>query len=65
MGYKFLKEGKHVFHYGDAPDNFYIILSGRVAVMTPTVSNVLATEDRLTGRNISGRLTKAAEMSNG
>ena len=49
MGHKFVKKGKYVFHYGDFPDNFYIILSGRVSVMVRATIKVHHMDDSFDG----------------
>ena len=44
-----------MFHFGDSPDNFYIILSGRVAVMAPSTIKVHALDDSFDGTEETGR----------
>ena len=35
MKYQRIKEGEHIFDYGDSGDKFYIILKGRIGIFIP------------------------------
>ena len=43
MKYKFFKKGETVFRIGDLPDNFYIILLGKVDILKPLQVNTKLT----------------------
>ena len=67
MGYRFVKDGDYVFQYGDSPDNFYIILSGHVAVMTRATIKVTSNDDSFDGseEETRKRFKKIADLKNG
>ena len=39
MRYHFCRAGETVFRYGDAGNNFYVILNGKVSVLVPKKKN--------------------------
>ena len=43
MRYKFFKKGETIFRIGDLPDNFYMILCGKVDILKPLSKNTLLT----------------------
>ena len=42
MRYETKWKGDYVFQYGDNPDKFYVVLSGLVGVMIPTIGDAKA-----------------------